>query len=117
MAVTISELVKVVGISKTYLDKRCTDEHLSSIARFLDWRTIAPYLGLTETEIEDIEDEDRKNEVRRLKTLQLWKRKCCFKATYKKLVEVFLHIGRADLAKKLCTILRSAFSGRWGGVN
>ena len=107
MAVTISELVKVVGISKADIDKRCADEHLNSISRFLDWRTTAPHLGLTDTEIEDIEDEDRKNEVRRLKALQRWKRKYCFKATYRKLMEVFLHIGRADLAEEVCSILRS----------
>ena len=83
------------------------DEHLNSISRFLDWRTTAPHLGLTDTEIEDIEDEDRKNEVRRLKALQRWKRKYCFKATYRKLMEVFLHIGRADLAEEVCSILRS----------
>ena len=117
MAVTISELVEVVGISEANLDERCADEHLDSISRFLDWRTTAPHLGLTETEIEDIEDGDRKNERKRLKTLQRWKRKFCFKATYRKLIEVFLCIGRADHAEEVCIILHSAFSGTWVGVN
>ena len=103
--VTISELVEAVGISETNLRERCTDEHLNIVARFLDWRSTAPYLGLSETEIEDIEDEDRRNEVRRRKTLQIWKRKHCFKATYRRLVEVFLCLGRADHAEELCRLL------------
>ena len=110
--VTISELVEAVGISETSLRERCTDEHLNVVSRFLDWRTTAPYLGLSETEIEDIEDEDRRNEVRRRKTLQVWKRKYCFKATYRKLVEVFLCSGRADHAEELCRLLLPP--GRYG---
>ena len=103
--VTISELVEAVGISEAILRERCTDEHLNIVARFLDWRTTAPCLGLSENEIEDIEDEDRRNDVRRRKTLQLWKRKHCFKATYRRLVEVFLCLGRADHAEELCRLL------------
>ena len=104
-AVTISELVEAVGISEASLRKRCTDEHLNSVAHFLDWQTTAPYLGLSEKEIEDIEDEDRRNEVRRRKTLQIWKRKHCFKATYRRLVDIFLRLGRADHAEELCRLL------------
>lgn len=104
-AVTVSELVEAVGISEASLRERCTDEHLNSIAHFLDWQTTAPYLGLSEKEIEDIEDEDRRNEVRRRKTLQLWKRKHSFKATYRRLVDVFLSVGRADHAEELCRLI------------
>ena len=111
MAVTFSELAKEFNISKANLNKRCADEHLKSISHFLDWRATAPHLGLSPTEIQDIEDEDRKSEVRRLKTLQRWNSKCCFKATYRKLIEVFLDMGRADHAEKLCIILRSSTSG------
>ena len=103
--VTVSELVEAVGISEASLRERCTDEHLNIVARFLDWRTAAPRLGLSENEIEDIEDEDRRNEARRRKTLQIWKRKHCFKATYRRLVEVFLCLGRADHAEELCRLL------------
>ena len=76
------------------------------ISLFLaNWQTVAPLLGLTETDEEDVEEEENKTQDKRYKTLQRWKNKNLFKATYRVLVDVFLKLGRADLAEKVCRLL------------
>ena len=54
--VTLDELLEEVGISHKQLDETCTNEHLHDIALFLkSWRTLAPHLQLSSSEVEAIE--------------------------------------------------------------
>ena len=104
--VTLEELIAHVSISAYELNKPCSDEHITSISLFLtNWQTVAPHLGLTETDEEDIEEEGKKTQDKRYKTLRRWKNKNLFKATYQVLVDVFLKLSRADLAEKVCQLL------------
>ena len=104
---TLEELVKKVRISVDLLDQPCSDEHLKSISLFLDWRNIAPHLGLSEIDIEDIISEERKESDRRRKALLKWKTKYSYKATLKSLVEALMRVGNADNAEKVCRLLKS----------
>ena len=104
--VTFEELIAYVGISADKLNKSCSDEHITSISLFLtNWQTVAPLLGLTETDEEDVEEEGKKTQDKRYKTLRRWKDKNLFKATYRVLVDVFLKLGKANLAEKVCKLL------------
>ena len=105
-SITFEELIARVGISADELHKPCSDGHITSISLFLaNWQTVAPLLGLTETDEEDIEEEGKNTQDKRYKTLQRWKAKNSFKATYQVLVDVFLKLSRADLAEKVCRLL------------
>ena len=44
-----------------------------------------------------------------LKALQIWKGKFGFRATYRKLVEVLLSLGMADVAEKICLLLKGMY--------
>ena len=104
--ITFEELIAYVAISADELNKPCSDKHIASISLFLaNWQTVAPLLGLTETDEEDIEEEGKKTQDKRYKTLRRWKNKNLFKATYRVIVNVFLKLGRADLAAKVCRLL------------
>ena len=104
--ITFEELIAYVGISADELNKPCSDEHIASISLFLaNWQTVAPHLGLTETDEEDVEEEGKKTQDKRYKTLRRWKDKNLFKATYRVLVDVFLKLGKANLAEKVCRLL------------
>ena len=104
--VTFEELIAHVGISAEILNKPCSDEHITSISLFLtNWQTVAPHLGLTETDEEDVEEEGRKTKDKRYKMLRRWKAKNLFKATYRVLVDIFLKLGKADLAEKVCILM------------
>ena len=104
--VTFEELIAHVGISADKLNKPCSDEHITSISLFLtNWQTVAPLLGLSETDEEDVEEEGKKTQDKRYKILRKWKAKNLFKATYRVIVDVFLTLGTADLADKVCRLL------------
>ena len=104
--VTFEELIAYVGISADELNKPCSDEHITSISLFpANWQTVALHLGLTETDEEGVEEEGKKAQGKRYKTLQRWKNKNLFKATYRVLVDVFLKLSRTDLAEKVCRLL------------
>ena len=108
----LNDLVKEARISSILLDQKCSDEHLNDISLFLDWRRIAPHLGLSEAEIQEIDDDQKTLADKRLKTLQKWKSMCSYKATYKHLVEVLLKVRNADHAGKVCRMLQSPEQGR-----
>ena len=104
--ISLQELIAYVGISADKLNQQCSDKHISDISLFLtNWQSIAPHLGLTESDEEDLEQDVKKAQHRRYKALQTWKAKYLFKATYRALVDVLLKIGRADFAEKVCRLL------------
>ena len=103
-AITLEELLKEVGVCPEKLNECISDDHLLKIALFLiSWRTVAPYLDL---EPDAIEPEGKSEQEKRLKTLKMWKGKFGFRATYRKLVEVLLSLTMADIAEKICHLLK-----------
>ena len=105
-AITLKELLKEVDVPPEKLDKSISDDHLHAIALFLTaWRRVVTFLGLSENEVGDVEQEQRDEQDRRLKALLKWRGKFGFKATYRKLVKVLLSLAMADVAEKvLCTL-------------
>ena len=117
---TLEGLVKELRISPDLLDQKCSHEHFVSISLFLDWRSVAPHLGLSERDIEDIKAENTKESERRLKVLQTWKKKYGYMATFKSLIVALLEVGNADDAERVCRLLqKSADTGRneFSGLN
>ena len=103
-AVTLEEILKEVGIYPEKLDERISDDHLCEIALFItSWRTVASYLDL---DLDAIEQKGKSEQDKRLKALKIWKGKFGFKATYRKLVEVLLLLAMADVAEKVCHLLK-----------
>ena len=107
---TLAELLKEVGISPDLLDQKCSDVHLFSISSDLDWRTVAPHLGLDTTAISDIDCKKTEPE-KRVETLQKWKKKFGFRAKIRMLVEKLLESGNADHAEKVCRLLKQQDEG------
>ena len=104
---TLEDLVRKVRISLDVLEQKCSDEHLKSISLYLDWRSVAPHLGLSERDIEDIEIENRRESERRLKVLQKWKRMFGYTATFRKLVEAILVVRNTEDAEYVCRLLKT----------
>ena len=105
--ITLEELLKEDGVHPERLNESITDDHLHAIAIFLtSWRKVATYLELSENDLDDVEQEGKDEQDKRLKALQMWKRKIGFKATYRKLVEVLLSLAMADVAEKICLLLK-----------
>lgn len=109
--VTLDEILEKVGVTPAQLDNDCTREHLQDVALFLEsWRTVAPYLGLSSTEVEEVERDGTEEKAKKQKILYVWYAKFAFKAKYRVLVEALLKIGQADQAVKVCRLLVSRCS-------
>ena len=87
------------------LDEPCRDIHLRQLASCItDWKSIAPYLDLTEVDEEEIQEETRLAR-QRIGMLRKWKQKFGRKATYRRLEKAFYDCERADLVDKLRNFL------------
>ena len=105
--IKVEKLLTEVGVQPEKLNERISDDHLCEIALFLtEWKTVVPFLGLDENDVDVIEQEERKELVRKLKALRKWKSKFAFEATYRKLVEVLLSLTMTDVAEKVCHLLK-----------
>ena len=106
---TLEGLLAEVGIPSSLLDQRCSNDHLTSISLFLDWRRVAPHLGLDKTDIEEIESKTTEPE-KRLETLKKWTMKKSYLAKFKVLVDVLLKVGCAADAERVCRLLQPQVS-------
>ena len=109
-AITLEELLKEVRVYPEKLNDSISDDHLRKIALFLtSWRTVASQLDLDQNDLDDAEQGGRIVKDKSLKALLIWRGKFGFKATYRKLVEVLLTLAMADVAEKVCKLLK----GMW----
>ena len=89
------------------LEQPCRDDHLCLIAcEVTNWPHLAPFLGMTQSEMEAIERRWPSNtEAQRTELLRRWREKYGCEATYQKLREAFLKANRKALADKVCDIV------------
>ena len=93
------------------LDQSCRDDHLCAIALSVtEWKSIAPFLGLTKAEEENIEKDCAANETQKIGMLRKWREKLGRKATYGTLIKVFWKLKRADLVEEVCELLQTESS-------
>ena len=112
--ITLEDLTERYKIPSDVLENEVSIDDIKKISTFLEsWKLVAPYLGLSEGDVEAIDRDGKSEEEKRLLMLQRWKQALAFKATYKKLVNTLLSIKRADLAVKVCqTVVSSSASSQ-----
>ncbi len=105
---TVNEILAHCGVTDAQLENPCSNDDITAIARFLiSWRTLAPHLGLDESEEEEIEEDGREEAEKKLKALRKWKSKFAHKATYKVLVEALVNINMAEHARHICQLVEA----------
>ena len=88
--------------SHSTLDHLVSRDHQNKVALSItDWRSIAPFLGLEETDEEDIEAMYSTVKTRNIAMLRKWKHLYGSSATYRRLLGAFWSIERIDLIDKL----------------
>ena len=103
---SLEDLLKDVSPEK--LDQPCRDGHLCETALSVTrWKSIAPFLGLTKAEEENIEKDCGENETQKIGMLRKWRERFGKKATYRKLAKVFGKLKRLDLVEELCELLQA----------
>ena len=101
--ITLDDCIEHFDLAAEVLDAKCSDEHILDVSRFLDWKGVAAYLKL---DVDAVESDGRDEADKRRKTLQNWKNKFAFKATYRNLIQALLDSGRGDHAEEVCELLQ-----------
>ena len=96
------------GIKKELLEHVVSEEHKIEIAREIgyDWESLAHFLGIPDSDIDDIKEECRNPMHRRLAMMRRWHMLYGSSATYHKLIKALQQIGRKDLCKAIIMQLR-----------
>jgi len=103
--ISLQDLVERFQLSDELLDTSLSDEHLREASRIIDdHRILGPELGLKSVELKTI-NQEQSPELQRLATLEKWRQKLAWKATYRKLIEALLKCSRADVAEQVCELL------------
>ena len=105
--VKLCDLLSHCKLEEADLDREVLSADYNKISRYLcKWKLLVPELGLTEAELEAIEENHSKEEARRVSLLKEWKAKFAWKATYRVLIEALLGIQRAEDATGICQLLK-----------
>ncbi len=111
---SVDDLLRLCGLSDEELNKEITRDRFHEIGpSLLEWRLLAPILNLTQLDVEDIEKDNRGEELKRNKFLSVWKRKQCEHATYRALVVALCKIERREDARKVCEVLKGELYYGW----
>ena len=105
---SVEDLIRHCGLEfeEAWLEREITGEHFHELSGYLcDWDMVAPLLGLSSTDVDDIERDNPKAEKRRESFLKRWQQKSV-KATYRALVDALLKIERVHDAKGVCQLLK-----------
>ena len=73
---------------------------------------IGPHLQLEEHEMDDIEEDNRRAEQKRVAMLKKWHKKFTHKATYLALVQALVNCGRNSQAAEVCKIFVESATGK-----
>ena len=104
MSITLEQLIVKYGVKN--IDTECTDDDILSLGDLCDpWNLVGRHLGLTESQLSAIDEDNLKVDLKRLGVLHKWRSLNAFQATYRKLVEALLRCGKVDKALKVCQAL------------
>ena len=104
---SLQDIATRVGLQdQSALNRSCKDYLLPALSgHFHPWREAAPFLGLGEIDIHDVEKNYGSEAERRVGALYRWKATNGLKATYSMLVMSLLSVGRVDNAENICSFL------------
>ena len=96
------------------LDSQCSNEHVLIVAAkcTFDWRVVGRRLLIDRPQtVEDIDREDKSEEVKRDKMFEKWKELKGSRATYRTLMEVFEDAGNHQAAEMVKELVSSIAEG------
>ena len=70
--------------------RKCSENHLAIIAQSItSWKQLSPFLGLTQQDEDDIQQDNTRNAERKMAMLRRWREKYGDEATYFRLADAF----------------------------
>ena len=114
--ITLDRLLTSNGVSKEALKCRVREEHRLEIARVIghEWEILAVFIGIPSSDIDDIKMGNLGSLERSVTLLRRWSQLCGSEATYLRLAQGLLRIGRRDLTELVIHQLKSGYFGPGG---
>ena len=104
--ITLDDCIEQFGLDDEVLGTKCSEEHILAVSSFLNWKGVAPYLELTDSEVEAVDSDGKDEADKQHTTLKKWKSKFAFKATYRNLIQALLKSGKGDHAEEVCKLFQ-----------
>ena len=105
---TLSDLVRENGLTEKDLMLEMKEEHCCVIAIKIGkkWQTLATFIGISDTDVDDIQERYQEPQGRRLALLRKWKMFYGSEATYAKLAHGLESTGSRKLTEYLLDLLK-----------
>ncbi|CAI8056697.1 Caspase-3 [Geodia barretti] len=102
----IKGLQQRYGLTDAELGKKCEDEHLTAISRFISWDSVGPYLkGVTRQDMKDIRHDGQYQQDKRGMLIDKWE-ETGSEATYGAMITAMVKARKRSEAEKVCELLR-----------
>ena len=104
---SLDDLLTARGLSRTATQilgrKVVSEEHRLKIAQDIgaDWETLAIFIGVSDVEVSDIKQVHTREILRRNTLMRRWQQLYGSEATYLKLMNGLMQVGRTDLIESL----------------
>ena len=107
--ISLEDIADHCKVETSCLDEEVTSAFYHELSSYLSkWKLIAPKLKFTDTEIQSLDEDNAKAEMKRISFLETWKQKFAMKATYRALMESLLGIKRVEDARGVCQVLKDS---------
>ena len=103
--ITIEDVVNRAGISLDALSEECSRTVLLHLAKYcVQWKLTGQHLGLTSTEISDVDGDNKTAQEKKVGMLMKWKEKS-LTTSYRVFIESLLSQGRTQDAVEACKVI------------
>ena len=107
MAMTDMEDLKArYKLTDEELCRKCEDEHLTAISRFVSWDSVGPYL-VTRQDMKDIGRDGKYQQDKRGLLIDKWEESKGSGAMYRAMITAMLKDRKRREAEEVCKLLRS----------
>ena len=107
--ISLEDIAHYCKVETSCLDEEVTSAYYHEISCYLSqWKLIAPKLKFNDDEVESLDEDNIKAEMKRISFLKAWKQKFAMKATYRALMESLLGIKRVEDARGVCQVLKDS---------
>ena len=106
--ITIEDIANQASISLDGLSEECSQTVLLGLAKYCDrWKLIGQRLGLTNTEISDVDGDYRTTQEKRVGMLIKWKERS-LTTSYRVFIDALLSQGMTQAAVEACKVIGAA---------
>ena len=101
-----TKLLQSYGLTERMLKKKCSEDHMYKIEKFISWREVGRHLpNISRHDLRGIDHSGHDDEDKRYRLLDKWEEKNGDDATYDVMITAMLKAEKKDQATEVCKLL------------